>query len=247
MRDPGTSSTVRCSRIRLTCGSLKGSSARAWRRWHTLKTAASGRRGTRTFVLNAEQEYYAIYSAKNALLHDRGRLVPQPGAALFGACDASRAPISRRTVLECTRLTFRPVACAGSVDPLLPRPPRCRQTRPGQAPCRSAGARLVDDTFTTDATNLQVYTATTATGQPVDHHRQNTWELVDGSSPSSSTRRRAEAAAFVVQRSSSSSTRLILRAPRVAVGQGGARSKMERLVPRTSHLVLEAAYHWGEP
>ena len=149
-------------------------SARAWRRWHTLKTAASGRRGTRTFVLNAEQEYYAIYSGKNALLHGKETSIQKPGAALFGACDASRAPISRRTVLECTRLTFRPVVCAGSVDPLLPRPPRCRQTRPGQAPCRSAGARLVDDTFTTDATNLQVYTATTATGQPVDHHRQNT-------------------------------------------------------------------------
>ena len=130
-----------------------------------------------TFVFHAEQEYYAIYSGKNALLHGKETSIQKPGAAFFGACDASRAPISRRTVLECTRLTFRPVVCAGSVDP-LPRPPRCRQTRPGQAPCRSAGARLVDVTFTTEATNLQVYTATTATGQPVDHRRQNTWELV---------------------------------------------------------------------
>ena len=201
--------------LALRAGPSRIEPCRTWRALGTLKNRgqrSSGCRPLPTFVFNAEQEYYAIYSGKNALLHGKETSIQKPGAALFGACDASRSTISRRTVLECTRLTFRPVVCAGSVDPLLPRPPRCRQTRPGQAPCRSAGARLVDDTFTTDATNLQVYTATTATGQPVDHHRQNTWELVDGSSPSSSTRRRDEAAAFVVQRSSSSSTKLILRA-----------------------------------
>ena len=128
VRDPGTSSIVRCARTRLTCGSLKDGAMQGLEALGTLKNRgqrSSGCRPLPTFVFNAEQEYYAIYSGKNALLHGKETSMQKPGAALFGACDASRAPISRRTVLECTLLTFRPVVCAGSVDPLLPRPPRC--------------------------------------------------------------------------------------------------------------------------
>ena len=72
------------------------------------------------------------------------------------------------------------LVCAGGVGLPLPRPPRSRQARPRQAPCRSAGARFRARIDSRPVPRIYIVSVamTTATGQPPELHRPLPAELL---------------------------------------------------------------------
>ena len=143
VRAPGTSRIVRCSRTRRT--TLRAGPSTSQDLSQGLEALGHakhcGQRSTRPAhipLMPSNSTTQFIAGKAHSFMVRRPRYKSQ-GQPFFGVRDASRSSISRRKVLKCTQLAFRAVVCAGGVGLPL-RPPRLRQARPRQAPCRSAGA-----------------------------------------------------------------------------------------------------------
>ena len=184
VRAPGTSSTVRSSRTRRTTlragPSTSQDLSRTWRRWaHSKHCGQRSTRAAHSFLMPSKSTTQFIAEKTHSFMVGRECYTSQ-GQPFFGVRDASRSSISRRTVLKWTRLAIRAVVCADSVGLPLPRPPQLWQARPRQAPCRSAGARLVHG-YIHDRCHESAYVSvamTTATGQAQELHHPLPAELL---------------------------------------------------------------------